>query len=439
MPRSVVTHQKIASGRSHWATARCTAGSVLRRCSGRGGQWVASATRPLGAALLASFQPDQQAIRQQDCDHMPVQPRPQPPLVRIPAQLPLGLCMQRLHRVAPMGIAGQRCPRGCRGQIAPGVLPLLGLPLRGTLPDQPAQVPLAMAGYPPRPPRHTLLAQPPLSPPPPAHRPPLPAGHAVEPRVCPPHRTRRRTASAHLEGCPPRDHRRLLARLQARQNVRVVSVIGLGDQAALGHAPGPRLIKQGQGNLCLSLASHRGGPARRRATLGGVCPGLRQIPPHGHWPCGVGIGLAAGHRHLTVAHLPQCPRILPLDADRALPLRGKARLVEHQDPLAPRGLGDHLLHPLPVEVLFIPLHLGEKCLQPLLTGPWHGLGDRIAVLVGQLREQPRRLPLQGGPALRSSETHLETGQTLLQLRPFRRTGMHIHRYPPLRSEDTTAQ
>jgi hypothetical protein len=107
-----------------------------------------------------------------------------------------------------------------------------------------------------------------------------------------------------------------------------------------------------------------------------------------------------------------------------------------QDAVAGGRCGDHLRHPLPIEVRLIPWPVGEELLHPLRTGPRHGLGDGVAMLVGQLGEQPRRLALQGFAALRSPEAHLETGQKLRQLRQRRRTGLYIHRYPPFPPEDT---
>src|SRR5262245_45124601 len=102
-----------------------------------------------------------------------------------------------------------------------------------------------------------------------------------------------------------------------------------------------------------------------------------------------------------------------------------------------RGLGDHLLHPLSVEVLLIPQHISEEVLQPLRTGPWHRLGDGIAVLLGQLGEQPRRIALQRLPACRPPKAHLQRTQKLLKLRHRCRTALGILWYPHFPLEDTT--
>lgn len=54
--------------------------------------------------------------------------------------------------------------------------------------------------------------------------------------------------------------------------------------------------------------------------------------------------------------------------------------------IANRGLGDHLFHPLVVEVLLIPWRVGEKLLQALLARTGDGLGYRVAILMGQFHK-----------------------------------------------------
>jgi hypothetical protein len=185
MNRSVVTHHRTAWWRSHRATSRGTAGSVLRRWSGRGGNRVASATRP--RVTMPLFQPDENAGGQQDGHRMPMTPQPHATLVWLPAQCPFGLFMTRLDRLPPMGVPGQRFEGGIVGQMAPARLPLLGRPLGGTLPHQPALVTVPVSRHPPAAPRDQLLAPPPLRPLPPAHRAPRPARHALAPLGRPPH------------------------------------------------------------------------------------------------------------------------------------------------------------------------------------------------------------------------------------------------------------
>src|SRR5262245_34487672 len=138
MNRSVVTHQRIAWWRNQRATSRCTAGSVCLRDGGRGGKRATSATLPGVMVPFLQAQPDQKAVCQQDGHGMPMKPHPQAALILIPAQLALGLLMKLLDGMAPMSIAGQRIEGRVRRQVAPEILPLLGLPLGRTLPDQPA-------------------------------------------------------------------------------------------------------------------------------------------------------------------------------------------------------------------------------------------------------------------------------------------------------------
>ncbi len=197
MNRSVVTHHRTAWCRSQRATSRWTAGSVSRRRSGRGGNRVAWATPAWAAAPPLQLQPDQKAIGQHDRHGRPVAANPQAPLVLVPPQLPLGLFMELLHRLPPMGIAGQLLQGGRRRQITPEVLALLGRPPRGALTQQPAHVPLAVAGHPPTPDDHPLLAPPACGALPPANRPPRPAGDAVEQRLRPQHRAARGAPDTH--------------------------------------------------------------------------------------------------------------------------------------------------------------------------------------------------------------------------------------------------
>src|SRR5262245_38965091 len=152
MNRSVVTHQRTAWWRSHRATSRCTAGKVWRRGFGRGGARVACATPPRVMPLLPHRQPDQNAIGQHDRHGMPMKPPPQAALILVPAQLALGLCVELCNRMPPMGIPSQRFKGRVRRQITPEILALLGLPLGGTLPDEPAFVTGPIAGHAPAPP-----------------------------------------------------------------------------------------------------------------------------------------------------------------------------------------------------------------------------------------------------------------------------------------------
>src|SRR4029079_8428943 len=80
--------------------------------------------------------PDQEAVRQHHADRVPVEARPQPPLVLVPAQQPLRFLVILLHPVPPMRILHHLLQRRVRAEVAPVVTPLL---VGAILPGQPAQ------------------------------------------------------------------------------------------------------------------------------------------------------------------------------------------------------------------------------------------------------------------------------------------------------------
>ena len=140
MNRSVVIHHSTAWWRSHRATSRCTAGSVPRCRSGRGGKRVAWATPSRLVLSLPQLLPEQKAVCQHHGDGMPVETPPQPSLVLVPAQFPLGLFMELLDGMAAMGNVHQFL-QGSRGrQVAPIVFALLWLTTSCPLSQQPAHV-----------------------------------------------------------------------------------------------------------------------------------------------------------------------------------------------------------------------------------------------------------------------------------------------------------
>ncbi len=223
---------------------------------------------------------------------------------------------------------------------------------------------------------------------PPADGTPLTPRQSGQLLVCPLAWERPPTLRAHLKVTPAGHDVAFVPILQARQEMRVVAIVCIGDDTAVRYTPGPRLVQQCQGNLRLRLERYVSGDASAPQALGGLRPVLWQVQADRHRPARVRIALAACHRHLAVAHLAQGPRILPGHAYRGLALLGKARIVEDQHPLTNGRLGNHLFHPLAVEVLLVPLHVGEKLLQTLLTGTGDSLGYGVAVLVGQLGQQP---------------------------------------------------
>src|SRR5262249_20246903 len=151
------TNSLTASRRSQSTTWRCTAGSEIRRRSGRGGKSPPRASRAgaLGPAL--PLLPHQEAVGQHHTDSMPVEPLPPAALILIPPQEPLGVLMEPLHPVAPVCILHQALQTRIRPQVAPGILPL---PIGGLLADQPARTPVARGADPPGAECHEPAAQP---------------------------------------------------------------------------------------------------------------------------------------------------------------------------------------------------------------------------------------------------------------------------------------
>src|SRR5919205_1958793 len=104
MNASVVTHQHTAWWRSHRTTARCTAGRVCRHRSGRGGKRLPRTSAPTHPLSLTQLQPYEKAIGHHYRDRMAVETRPQPALIVIPPQFPLGFLMKLLDRMPAVGI-----------------------------------------------------------------------------------------------------------------------------------------------------------------------------------------------------------------------------------------------------------------------------------------------------------------------------------------------
>src|SRR4030095_2101094 len=100
-------------------------GSDRRHGSRRGGNRVAWATLAGLAAALAHLQPDQKTVGQNPRDGVPVEARPEAPLILVPSHFPFGLLMELLDGIPPMGIPGQLFQCGSGRQVAPGELPLL--------------------------------------------------------------------------------------------------------------------------------------------------------------------------------------------------------------------------------------------------------------------------------------------------------------------------
>src|SRR6516164_7933072 len=101
---------------------RWISGSGVRRRSPRGGKRPALPTAPAFLLPLLPLLPDQEAISQHHRHRVAMEAGPQPPLVLVPAQQPLGLFVVLLHPVPPVRVAEQRRQRRPRPQVAPVVL-----------------------------------------------------------------------------------------------------------------------------------------------------------------------------------------------------------------------------------------------------------------------------------------------------------------------------
>src|SRR3954467_12825015 len=168
-----------ASRRSQSQTWRCTSASDTRRRSGRGGKSPPRAPRAGSLLPLLPLMPDQEAVPQHHAHRVPVEARPQPPLVLVPAQQFLRLLVILLHPVPPVGILHHLLQRRARAEVAPEVAPL---PVAAILPDQPADPARAVRPHPPAADRHEPPTRPARSrPPPPASSGPPRTAHPASP------------------------------------------------------------------------------------------------------------------------------------------------------------------------------------------------------------------------------------------------------------------
>src|SRR5712692_3226902 len=93
-----------------------------------------------------------------------MKPIPAPPLILIPAQLRFHFLMILLHPVTTLGILDQHGQGGVRREVTPEIFPLSVLAPSGALPEQPADVPSAIAIHPPATQRETLGPSPAFGP-----------------------------------------------------------------------------------------------------------------------------------------------------------------------------------------------------------------------------------------------------------------------------------
>ena len=149
----------IASKRNHSIIYRCTCGSESRRLSRLGGKSAAGLSGSALSVALVPFQPHQKAVAQHHTHGVPMETIPAPPLMLIPAQLPLAFFMILFHPEAPMRILHHHRHRGLWGKVTPEIFPLPALSPPRPLADEPAHVPCAIAINPPAAHSHKLGPQ----------------------------------------------------------------------------------------------------------------------------------------------------------------------------------------------------------------------------------------------------------------------------------------
>src|SRR5512147_961020 len=115
-----------ASSRSQSQTWRWTSGSDARRRSGRGGKSPPRSARAGSFLPSLPLAPHQEAVRLHHAHRMAVDPPPQPALILVPAQEPLGRLVIALHPVPPVGVLHHPPPRDIESEAAP-VVPSLAV------------------------------------------------------------------------------------------------------------------------------------------------------------------------------------------------------------------------------------------------------------------------------------------------------------------------
>src|SRR5215813_11129885 len=205
--------------RSQSQIRRWISGSDTRRRSRRGGKRPALAAAPAYPLPLRELLPDQEAVRQHHTHRVAVEAGPQPALVLVPAQQPLGLLVELLHPVPPVRVAHHPPQRGLRAEVAPVVAPLA---VRAVLPEQPTRPALAVGPDPPAAHGHDRRPQPTLTPLAPTDAPPGPLRLPLDQGVGPGGRPAAR-AQGHGEVAADGHHITFATLLQARQEVGVVA------------------------------------------------------------------------------------------------------------------------------------------------------------------------------------------------------------------------
>ena len=175
--------------------------------------------------------------------------QPQPPLILIPTQEPLGLLMILLHPMPSVGILHQAIQGDPRPEVAPVILELT---ISRLLPDQPACFAATRGGHAPGSQRREPAAEPALASFSPRHRPPRPRRLGPDHSVGPLGRSAA-PAQRHSEVATNRHYVTLATFLQALQEVLVVAVVCVTGHTLPAHPPSLSSVQQVQGDLQLGL------------------------------------------------------------------------------------------------------------------------------------------------------------------------------------------
>lgn len=159
---------------------------------------------------------------------------PEPPLVLIPAQLPLGSWVERLAVVALGGNAHQGLEAGLGARVTEIVLPGPRLPPPGPLAEQPARGAPALGAGPPAAQPDNLLAQTAPAALPPGDRLPRPRGQAAPGGLGPLDRATRPGGPLDPKVRRARGPRALLAPLHLRQKRQMPAVGTAGRDRLIG-------------------------------------------------------------------------------------------------------------------------------------------------------------------------------------------------------------
>src|SRR5437899_2647745 len=115
------------------------------RTRGKRASWSARAGSLLALPPLA---PDQKTVRQHHTHRMPVEARPQPPLILVPAQQTLGFLVILLHPMPTVRVLHHPLQRHLRTEVAPVIPPFA---VGSILTDQPARTTMPRRGHAPAP------------------------------------------------------------------------------------------------------------------------------------------------------------------------------------------------------------------------------------------------------------------------------------------------